>query len=108
MVGLGRLSLIAAISAVSAQLQKPLPSQSEDVLGTKPLVDTDLLQARISTDSLLKHAKALYDIAASSEEEYGHPTRVIGSEGKPPPALKVHLDANQEACEWQGSPLTLT
>ncbi|KAI1193718.1 peptidase family M28 [Nemania serpens] len=81
MVGLGRLSLIAAISAVSAQLQKPLPSQSEDVLGTKPLVDTDLLQARISTDSLLKHAKALYDIAASSEEEYGHPTRVIGSEG---------------------------
>ncbi|KAI1182906.1 peptidase family M28 [Nemania serpens] len=87
MVGLGRLSLIATISAVSAQLQHPLLPQPEDVLlvadqgTTKPLVDTELLQARISTKSLLKHAKALYDIAASSEEEFGHPTRVIGSEG---------------------------
>lgn len=106
MVGLLRLSLIATISAVSAQLQKPLLSQPEDVLlvadqgKTKPLVDTELLQARISTESLLKHGKALYDIAVSSEEEYGHPTRVIGSEGKPPPTPEVHPDASQDACEW--------
>ncbi|KAI1115393.1 peptidase family M28 [Nemania sp. NC0429] len=87
MVGLGRLSLIATISAVAAQLQKPLPSLPEDGLPVtdqgrnKPLVDTELLQARISTESLLEHAKALYHIAGSSEEEFGHPTRVIGSEG---------------------------
>lgn len=49
--------------------------------GNRPLVDTESLQARISVESLLKHANALYDIAKSSEEEFGHPTRVIGSEG---------------------------
>ncbi|KAI0100643.1 peptidase family M28 [Nemania sp. FL0031] len=87
MVGLSRLSLIATIAAVSAQFQKPLVSQSEDVLleadktSNKPLVDTEALQAHITAESLLKHAEALYNIAKSSEEEFGHPTRVIGSEG---------------------------
>lgn len=87
MVGISRLSLLATIGAVSAQLQKPIFEQ-EDVLletgetaGSKPLIDTESLQARISVESLLKHANALYDIAKSSEEEFGHPTRVIGSEG---------------------------
>ncbi|KAI0904787.1 peptidase family M28 [Ustulina deusta] len=86
MVGLGRLSLVATIAAVSAQLQRPLLSPSEDVLETdqartKPLIDTELLQAQISIESLLARAEALYDIAKSSEEQFGHPTRVIGSEG---------------------------
>ncbi|KAI0450117.1 peptidase family M28 [Xylaria acuta] len=87
MVGPGRLSLIATIGAVSAQLQKPLLSQSGDVLletaktGDKPLVDTESLQSHISTESLFEHANALYELAKSSEEEFGHPTRVIGSEG---------------------------
>ncbi len=90
MVGLGRLSLVATIAAVSAQLQRPLLSPSEDVLETdqartKPLIDTELLQAQISIESLLARAEALYDIAKSSEEQFGHPTRVIGSEGKPSP-----------------------
>ncbi|KAI0204982.1 peptidase family M28 [Astrocystis sublimbata] len=87
MVGLSRLSLIATIGAVSAQLQKPLLSQPDDVLlgtdktGHKPLVDSKSLQAQISIDSLFEHANSLYDLAKSSEEEFGHPTRVIGSEG---------------------------
>lgn len=87
MVGFTRLSLIATVaSTVSAQLQKPLFTPSEDVpeadyTGSKPLIDTEALQARISIESLQKRAEALYEIAKSSEEEFGHPTRVIGSEG---------------------------
>ncbi|KAI1365606.1 peptidase family M28 [Xylaria arbuscula] len=87
MVGFSRLSLIATVAgSVSAQLQKPLFTPSEEVLeadytGSKPLVDTEALQARIKIDSLQKRAEALYEIAKSSEEEFGHPTRVIGSEG---------------------------
>ncbi|TGJ86846.1 hypothetical protein E0Z10_g1884 [Xylaria hypoxylon] len=89
MVGPSRLSLIATIAAVSAQLQRPLVSPSEDVLGTdrsaqtgnKPLIDTELLQAHISVESLFERAEALYGHAKSSEEQFGHPTRVIGSEG---------------------------
>ncbi|KAI1175394.1 hypothetical protein F4777DRAFT_550562 [Nemania sp. FL0916] len=88
MVGFSRLWLMAmaAATTANAQLQKPLLSQPKavaesDRTGSKPLVDTDSLQALISTDSLLKHAAALYDRAKSSEEEFGHPTRVIGSEG---------------------------
>ncbi|GAP92387.1 putative aminopeptidase y [Rosellinia necatrix] len=87
MVGVSRLPLVATIAAVSAQLQKPLLPQPEDVrlgsehMGARPMVDTELLQARISTESLVEHAKALYELARSSEDEFGHPTRVIGSEG---------------------------
>jgi aminopeptidase Y len=96
MVVTKRLSLIATIvafhQAVFAQYQKPLLFQSQDVLevdktrGT-PLVDTELLQASISIDSLLERAKALYGLAESSEDEFGHPTRVIGSKGK---SLSMH------------------
>ncbi|KAI8629080.1 aminopeptidase [Xylariaceae sp. FL1651] len=90
MVGINRLSLIAAIAiipqAVSTQLQKPLSSQQEhslvaDTTRVRPLVDTELLQASFSKESLLRRANDLYYIAKSSEEEFGHPTRVIGSEG---------------------------
>lgn len=91
MVAFKRLSLIASITAFHqvsfAQLQKPLLSESgklsegESSRG-KPLIDTELLQASISIESLLEHAEALYDIAKSSEDEFGHPTRVIGSKGK--------------------------
>ncbi|KAK5634768.1 hypothetical protein RRF57_010481 [Xylaria bambusicola] len=86
MIGFSRLSLIAAVATVSAQLQQPLFIPSEHVLetehtGSKPLVDTESLQARITTENLFKRADALYDIAKSSEEHFNHPTRVIGSEG---------------------------
>ena len=85
------LSLFAAAAAlytVSA-LQIPfLPSQIKqnpivaDLTATKKApIDTEALQALINPDNLLKRAKELYEIAKLGEEEYGHPTRVIGSDG---------------------------
>lgn len=47
----------------------------------KPLVETEKLQSKISVDDLNSTAIDLFHIANSSVEEYGHPTRVIGSEG---------------------------
>lgn len=47
----------------------------------KPLVETEKLQSKISASDLNSTAIDLFDIAHSSVEEYGHPTRVIGSEG---------------------------
>ncbi|KAI0484862.1 Zn-dependent exopeptidase [Xylariaceae sp. FL0804] len=85
-----RLSVAAAIALhglASAQLQVPLGSPGEsgqDGLRhkhTKPLVNSEDIQAAISAESLVKHAESFYDIAKSSEEEYNHPTRVIGSQG---------------------------
>ncbi|KAI2629395.1 peptidase family M28 [Xylaria nigripes] len=87
MVGISRLSLLATIASVSAQLQKPLVSYpGQDVLDAhdtraKPLIDTELLQARITTKNLINRANVLYGLAKSSEDEFGHPTRVIGSPG---------------------------
>ncbi|KAI1268827.1 hypothetical protein F5Y18DRAFT_372659 [Xylariaceae sp. FL1019] len=84
---LQRLSLVAALaSTISGQLQQPLTSQDQlplftDKTASKPLIDTDELQASISIDSLLKRANDLYEIATVSEDQYGHPTRVIGSKG---------------------------
>ncbi|OAA68269.1 aminopeptidase y precursor [Niveomyces insectorum RCEF 264] len=46
-----------------------------------PLVDSAFLQAGISRERLLGHAKALFRIAERSVDEYNHPTRVIGSAG---------------------------
>lgn len=78
--------LLAALGAATAsELQIPLisqqsPSRAGSALG-KPLVNTDDLQASIKIESLLERAKDLYGIAQKSEHEFGHPTRVIGSEG---------------------------
>lgn len=80
------------LQAVSA-LQIPfLPSQlgqvklSPDSLSgetsKKQLIDTEALQALIKPEKLLHRAKELYEIAKLSEDEYNHPTRVIGSKGK--------------------------
>jgi aminopeptidase Y len=77
----------AALSGVSA-LQIPLNLQvpklswgpfSDDL---PPLVDTKELQKSIKPENLEARAKDLYEIAKNGEEEYGHPTRVIGSEGE--------------------------
>ncbi|KAI0391378.1 aminopeptidase [Xylariaceae sp. FL0594] len=86
MVVLNRLSLIATVaayhrSAVAQQQQQPLVVGNLDKAGSKPLVNTESLQAQISIDSLFERANALYEIAKTSEEEWGHPTRVIGSKG---------------------------
>lgn len=47
----------------------------------KPLVETEKLQSKISVEDLNSTAIDLFHIANSSFEEYGHPTRVIGSQG---------------------------
>lgn len=81
------LATFAACSnALQLPLQKPLdshPISSPSVAyNNRPLIDTQELQDLIKVKNLYKRAEKLYDIAKSSEEEYNHPTRVIGSEGK--------------------------
>ena len=81
-----RLVSLAALGSVCA-LQLPLPQDQAPLGGpsplSKPLVDTEALQATIKSENLLSRAKDLYKIAQLGEPEYNHPTRVIGSEGKP-------------------------
>lgn len=53
-------------------------SQSFDHL---PEIDSSQLQDLIESSALKARAEELYDIALTSVEEYGNPTRVIGSAG---------------------------
>ena len=74
------LSSLASSSAVQRPLQDA--SSSEAVASSKlPLVNSTKLQDHIHSDNLLERAKELYKIAELGTEEYGHPTRVIGSKG---------------------------
>jgi aminopeptidase Y len=93
MAVLSRLALTAsfALCGVSAAgIQQPLtapeslPPSHEAVAdyGSKPIIDSEALQSAISIDTLVKRAESFYKFAKASEEEYGHPTRVIGSAGK--------------------------
>lgn len=102
MAVLSKLALAAslALCGVSAagipQQQHPLtaPSSSSSSsshssshetasdYSSKPLIDTEALQDSISVDALFKRAEKFYKFAQSSEEDYGHPTRVIGSAGQ--------------------------
>ncbi|CAM1505089.1 Fc.00g107260.m01.CDS01 [Cosmosporella sp. VM-42] len=81
------LSGVSAIQFPQVPLQGPkLPSSwnpwsSNDELSSKPLVDTKALQSSIKAENLETRAKEFYNIAKLSEEEYNHPTRVIGSDG---------------------------
>ena len=84
---------LAVMAGVSARFeQRPLTGQSgaanaqtpiADVAGNadKVLIDSEALQSTIKTENLLARAKELYEIAKLGEEEYNHPTRVIGSKG---------------------------
>lgn len=100
---MARLSFVAALALAGtsrAGLQLPLqapfsapwthevvPVDAEDAAGAGkdlPLVDSEKLQDRISSFALQERAETLYSIAKKGEEEYGHPTRVIGSQGKLP------------------------
>lgn len=93
-----RLAHTLALGGVSSALQIPfqLPWLSEhsghkslsDAGVTRPsdssklpLVDTKVLQENILASNLEKRAVELYEIAKYGEDEYGHPTRVIGSAG---------------------------
>ncbi|KAH8668465.1 peptidase M28 [Xylariales sp. PMI_506] len=81
----GSLALLSGIQVSSLQI--PLAHYSEQVpLGAgdasrQQLVSTEALQASVKTANLLARAKELYEIAKLSEDEYNHPTRVIGSKG---------------------------
>ncbi|KAI8963296.1 Zn-dependent exopeptidase [Daldinia sp. FL1419] len=71
-------------TSTASELQIPLVSHESLKAGnalTKPLVNTEDLQASIKIENLVDRAKDLYGLAELSEPEYGHPTRVIGSEG---------------------------
>ncbi|EFX06467.1 aminopeptidase y precursor [Grosmannia clavigera kw1407] len=73
--------LLGSVSAVPLLEDK---QQLHDVnvrASSKPLVDSESLQASIAAPQLLDRAKALYSIAQAGTSEYGHPTRVIGSAG---------------------------
>ncbi|KAK4208198.1 peptidase family M28 [Rhypophila decipiens] len=79
---------LAALSGVSAarSQQRPLTHQSplaDTVTDTteKKAIDSEALQGTIKVENLLARAKQLYEIAKLGEDEYNHPTRVIGSKG---------------------------
>jgi aminopeptidase Y len=78
-------SLIALSAAARASVvQHPLhdASNSQALINTKPLVNSEVLQAHITSENLLKRAKKLFEIAELGAADYNHPTRVIGSAGR--------------------------
>lgn len=87
---MARFPITAAIAATGAAavqvpLQNPLmnPSLVQEPIEYEklPLVDSEVLQERISSWNLEARSQVLYQIAQLSQEEYNHPTRVIGSKG---------------------------
>lgn len=52
-----------------------------DAAGHKPLVNSTGIQSLITPEALMKRAEDLYAVANLSAEDWGHPTRVIGSKG---------------------------
>ena len=83
------IPLLATASLASASaIQQPLiKSETQSLISaydSKPLVSSEALEAHIKADSLFERAKDLYRIAEKGANEYNHPTRVIGSKGKPP------------------------
>ncbi|KAL2167497.1 hypothetical protein VTG60DRAFT_1191 [Thermothelomyces hinnuleus] len=84
--GIAGVATLGVVSALGGQ--KPLTDTSlsqvpldGDGPNPKTLVTSEALQATISIDALFSRAKQLFKIAHLSEDEYGHPTRVIGSKG---------------------------
>lgn len=49
-----------------------------------PLVSSADLEDTITAGNLMARARAMFDIAKESFDEYNHPTRVIGSQGEWP------------------------
>ncbi|KHN99701.1 aminopeptidase Y precursor [Metarhizium album ARSEF 1941] len=86
-----RLSSLVALSAAAAAvaLQLPLQRPIKDALANpaddprhpRPLVTSHLLQDTIDQRRLRERAEQLYALAQKSEDEFNHPTRVIGSAG---------------------------
>ncbi|PFH63187.1 hypothetical protein XA68_16626 [Ophiocordyceps unilateralis] len=76
---LGRFALLGAAAAAvvsASSSQVPLKSQSGG-----GWVNPEKLQDSIRAENLKRRAEDLYEMAKRSEEDWGHPTRVIGSPG---------------------------
>jgi aminopeptidase Y len=91
---MARLSAVAALAFTGATSALQIPLQvpfNAPWTGTHavhhddgdelPLIDSKTFQDRITSFALEGRAKVLYDLAKKSEDEYNHPTRVIGSKG---------------------------
>lgn len=76
------LALLGEASAIQLPLSLPKIPHIPNAVTERKLVDSASLQERIDPDNLLARAKALFEVAGASVDEYNHPTRVIGSEGK--------------------------
>lgn len=84
---LAAATALSGVAALQFPLQNPLQGpklagSTSSELSSKPLIDTKALQDTIKAENLEKRAKDFYKLAKLGEEEYGHPTRVIGSEGQ--------------------------
>lgn len=75
-------SLSVALLLVGEALASQYPLvETPSIPTAHEIVSSQSLQDRIHVDKLLERAKTLYSIAELGEEEYNHPTRVIGSKG---------------------------
>lgn len=81
---------ILAIVAFSALAASSVIERSADHDHRERFVDSQRLEKDITSKNLLKRAKQLFKIAELGVEEYGHPTRVIGSKGKLKRPLDIH------------------
>jgi aminopeptidase Y len=77
------LALAGALALSSSVTGAVVPPQGQVPLSLarKPLVSSEALQAKINGGSLMKRATHLYELASTSTDSWGHPTRVIGSKG---------------------------
>ncbi|KEY72489.1 hypothetical protein S7711_05164 [Stachybotrys chartarum IBT 7711] len=84
-VALAALLAVNGAAALQIPLQQLLDTPRQLIWGdasvSRPLVDSETLQADIKTHALKTRAEALWEVAKLSEDEYNHPTRVIGSKG---------------------------
>jgi aminopeptidase Y len=88
------LALMGGVQALAQQVPIGLDNGQMPLHdGGRPLISTEALQDSIKTENLLARAKDLYKIAKLGEEEYNHPTRVIGSEGTVIPTEPVRCRA---------------
>ncbi|KAE8378978.1 hypothetical protein BDV26DRAFT_260352 [Aspergillus bertholletiae] len=79
-----QLSELATASLLLAEVgavQLPLLQSQFPIASDKPLVSSSALQSHVKAENLFSRAKELFKIAKLGEEEYFHPTRVIGSKG---------------------------
>jgi aminopeptidase Y len=70
---------VSAIPYIPSWFQSQIPLTGEP---KKPLVNSEALQAAIKGSNLEARAVELAKIASLSQDEYNHPTRVIGSKGE--------------------------